>query len=246
MTKPSDKQDLLSRNPSTLQGIGNQAPPDILHDAEAVRIDFSQVKTALEMPSPDRSPAKKYQVDVAHETTQTVDEIAQDTVELLTRVQGLEDTQKAMLAQLNGIDQLLRGLTHQGETTRRELLSERKASAVRSVFLAIAPVLDALEGMSAGLDPLKDAVVQSQLRGVNSALRSIVQSLGYEPFQPEIGASFDPTEMECAGFAEGAPGVVLAAVRTGYRAGTIVARCAGVKIAAPQTPVTTISSPELF
>lgn len=218
------------------EGKVEQVHPDTVPNPEVIRIDLSQVKAALEMPLPGIAPSKKYQVDVARETAQTVDEIAQDTVSILSRVQGLEDAQKATLSQLDGIDKLLRGLIHQSDTTRRELLSERKASAVRSVFLAIVPVLDAIEGMMAGLDPDKDGIVQGQMRGVTSALRSIVQSLGYEPFQPEVGGLFDPTQMECAGFAEGPPGVVLTTVRTGYRAGTIIARCAGVKIAAPQIP----------
>jgi len=245
MTKPNDKQDLLSRNTTTEQAKESRASLGTEYDSDAMDIDLSHVKAASEITSPGASSGKRYDVDVARETTQTVDEIAQDTVQLLSRVKALEEAQKAALTQLNCIDQLLRGLVHQGETTRRELLSERKASAVRSVFLAVVPILDALEGMTAGLDVHRDAIVHGQLRGVTSALRSIVENLGYEPFQPDVGEPFDPTRMECAGFADGAPGVVLSAVRTGYRAGTIVARCAGVKIAAPQTPETSISSAEL-
>ena len=93
-------------------------------------------------------------------------------------------------------------------------------------------MLDALEAMEAGLN--EGELVRTQLRGVNSALRSILEHLGFEPFRPGIGDPFDPTYMECAGYAEGLAGVVLAAVRPGYRAKDVVVRPAGVHLAAPR------------
>ena len=69
------------------------------------------------------------------------------------------------------------------------------------------------------------------VRAVVSSLSNLLQSLGFEAFEAEEGEPFDPHRMECLGFQEGEPGIVLEAVRSGYRIDQTVVRPAGVHIA---------------
>jgi len=195
-------------------------------------LDPAKLRAVLEIPVPPvalggLAPAG------APELERTVEEIAHDTVELLRRMQLLEDRQNQMLARLDQLDPLLRAVVHQGQTTHRELVGDRKALAVRGVFKEVVPVLDSLEAMEAGLD--EGSVVRMQLRGVNVALRSLLEYLGFEPFRPAVDDPFDPASMEFAGYAEGAPGRVLGVVRPGYRARDLIVRPAAVRIAPPET-----------
>jgi molecular chaperone GrpE (heat shock protein) len=117
---------------------------------------------------------------------------------------------------------------------RRELLGDRRETATTSVFLAVAPALDSLEQVRAGLDGEASAALAAQTDAVASALRNLLQSLGYTRFEAAVGERFEPQRMECVGHLDGAPGVVLAAVRPGYAAGAVVVRPAGVLVAAPE------------
>jgi molecular chaperone GrpE (heat shock protein) len=117
---------------------------------------------------------------------------------------------------------------------RRELLGDRRETATTSVFLAVAPALDSLEQVRAGLDGEASTALAAQTDAVASALRNLLQSLGYTRFEAAVGERFEPQRMECVGHLDGTPGVVLAAVRPGYAAGAVVVRPAGVLVAAPE------------
>ena len=116
---------------------------------------------------------------------------------------------------------------------RRELLGDRRELATASVFHAVAPALDSLEQVRPGLDGKASAALAAQTDAVASALRNLLQSLGYSRFDAAVGEPFEPRRMECVGHLEGVPGVVLAAIRPGYAAGEVVMRPAGVLVAAP-------------
>jgi molecular chaperone GrpE (heat shock protein) len=115
----------------------------------------------------------------------------------------------------------------------RDLLGDRKASAAYGVFRAVVPALDSLDAMRAGPSARRGRQAHLQLDAVASTLRNLLQDLGYADFHARVGEDFAPERMEALGYGEGAPGVVLAAVRPGYRCGDAVVRPAGVLIADP-------------
>jgi molecular chaperone GrpE (heat shock protein) len=75
--------------------------------------------------------------------------------------------------------------------------------------------------------------MSQQLKAVTTVLRTVLREMGYREFEVEPGETFDPTRMECVGYADGAPGVVINVIRSGFSAGDAIVRCAGVTIADP-------------
>ena len=115
----------------------------------------------------------------------------------------------------------------------RDLVGERKALATRTVFEAVIAALDTLGTMRDGLEDERDQRVQTQLRAIIGTLTNVLQALGFSQFEVEVGEPFDPARMESLGYAAGERGIVLGAVRAGYRADDAVVRPAGVLIADP-------------
>jgi molecular chaperone GrpE (heat shock protein) len=155
---------------------------------------------------------------------QLLERIAKAQLELAARVAADgEASQAALAAQRRALTEL-----------RRDLLGDRRGFAVATVFSAVAPALDSLQVIRDSLDPDDGgAALAAQTDAVASALRNLLQSLGYVSFDATVGEPFAPQRMECLGHMEGAPGVVLAAVRPGYAAGEVIVRPAGVLVAAP-------------
>lgn len=154
---------------------------------------------------------------------QLLERIAKAQLELAARIAAdAEATQAALAAQRRALTEL-----------RRDLLGDRRGLAVAAVFSAVAPALDSLRAIRDGLDPDRGAALAAQTDAVASALRNLLQSLGYVSFDATVGEPFAPQRMECLGHMEGAPSVVLAAVRPGYAAGEVIVRPAGVLVAAP-------------
>jgi molecular chaperone GrpE len=115
----------------------------------------------------------------------------------------------------------------------RDLVGEQKTATAHGVFLAVVPALDSLSELCQGLGSGSSRQVRSQVDAVTSVLGNVLQALGYDTFDVQVGDAFEPERMECMGYTEGAPGRVLAVVRPGYAFGNRVARPAGVLIAAP-------------
>jgi molecular chaperone GrpE (heat shock protein) len=165
------------------------------------------------------------------------EEIAEDMVHLLERLRSMEQVQQELAGRIERIgEQVSAEMTTTRRTLnamRRDLLEENKAQATRHAFAAIVPVLDSMRALLDGFHSEEDTKFTAQLRAVISALSTLLQGLGYEHFDAAVGEPFDPTRMECLGFADGEPAIVLDAVRPGYRAGDSVVRPAGVWIAEP-------------
>ncbi len=171
------------------------------------------------------------------------EELAEDMLRLMERMKRLDAKQEQLYEQMSSVQQTLQENRKQSaiemNQLRQELLGERKALAVRSVFNAIAPMLDALRAMRRALeDTPENNTLQAQLNTVTSSLTNIIQSLGYVEFQVEVGASFDPFQMECLSYGAGEPNTVLEIVRPGYRTENMIVRPCGVVIA----QVTTLKS----
>lgn len=158
-------------------------------------------------------------------TAQILEELAEDMLQLRERLDRLETSLRESVA----------GLARAVSAIHRDLLSERRALAARHAFDAVLPTLDSFRLMRQGLESAgTDADIRAQLTGVILALTQLLQGLGFAEFEAEVGEKFDPARMQCAGYAEGEAGVVLAAVQPGYRAHDIVVRPAGVLIADPR------------
>jgi molecular chaperone GrpE (heat shock protein) len=166
-----------------------------------------------------------------------LEEIAEDMVHVLERLRSIEQVQHELLGKVERINEQFAGdmkATRQSlNAMRRDLLGQNKTQATRHAFDTTIPVLDSTKALLDGLAGEADAKVAAQLSAVISALSNLLQGLGYERFDAAVGEPFDPNRMECLGFANGEPGIVLEAVRPGYRAGGSVARPAGVWIAEP-------------
>ena len=164
-----------------------------------------------------------------------LEEVAEDMVHVLERLQSMEQVQRELANRIESMEKhLSTEMTDTRRTLnsmRRDLLEDNKTQVSRHAFDAIVPVLDSMRALADGLGTDEDAKIMAQLRAVISALSNLMQGLGYEQFEAVVGEPFDPARMECLDFVEGEPKIVLQAVRPGYRFGQTVMRPAGVWIA---------------
>jgi molecular chaperone GrpE (heat shock protein) len=171
-------------------------------------------------------------------------EIAGDTVQILRRLQAIESGLAQMGARLEQIDARVdtsaRALAAELASQRRELLGDRKGLLSRALFNAIVAHLDGLRAMHLGLRDAKgridrrDRRTADQLNAIEATLLTALQGMGFHEFHARAGEPFLPTSMECLGYVRGEQGVVLQAVRAGFKAAEGVVRPAGVYIAEPR------------
>jgi molecular chaperone GrpE (heat shock protein) len=166
-----------------------------------------------------------------------IDELAEDFLHLLQRIKVIEETQAGIMARLDKWDEKFDAFSKNHgrilEEMRRDLLGERKAMASLSTFNAVVPWLDSIRSMRAQLRQGKNKKLRKQLDGLIDILTTMLQSLGFAEFHVGEGEEFNPSRMECTGYAEGEPGVVLVMERCGYHANGIIVRPAGVRIGDP-------------
>ena len=238
-------QDDVTRGAEGSEGAGEQPEPGVdapplaaeddgaldltgLNEAISVKIDEPDLNELIS--SPERSTAE-------HDS---LEEIAEDMLDLLTRVRALEDTQRQVLAGVDalGVQMAASATTHGRElhALRQDVVGDRKALAGLNMFNTVVQKLDPFRQMRAGLDEQKDERMCAQLDGLIASLEQLLRSSGFTPFHAAAGERFDPARMECVGYEQGEPDVVLAQVRCGYEAGTTLARPVGVLIAPPQAP----------
>jgi molecular chaperone GrpE (heat shock protein) len=201
---------------------------------DAERIDLGRINEVLGL-SIDPKAVKI--APSASGKDELIEEIADDLLTLLQKMKGIESNQRDVIARMDQIEQSVRELSRsygrEIDSLRRDLLGERKALSAMLVFNAVAPTLDSLRAMHAKLHHAKDKQTREQLNAVIQAIGVALRGLGFAEFQPARGEPFDPTRMECLGYAKGERGVVLESVRPGYVAQETVIRPAGVLIADP-------------
>lgn len=165
----------------------------------------------------------------------TIEDLGREVAGLVARVEAVERRQRQLVSALEGLAEEVREAASSQRqslaTLQRDLLGDRRAAATQSVFGAVVPALDSLGAMLAELGPDESRQTRTQVGAVASTLRNVLQALGYEAFHVEAGEPFTPSRMEPLGYADGAPGVVLATVRPGYANAGRVVRPAGVLIA---------------
>lgn len=222
----------------TQEPAGGQEPEgfetDLLQEALSVKI------TPLE-----RTGALTTQREDSAAVQESLEEIAEDMLNLLQRVKSIEERQVHLSAQVEQLQQALpqmaRAQSQEISTLRTDILGDRKSQAGLSVCKALIPWLDSLRTMRAKL-PKKDkqgSRLRPQLNVIIDAVTMMVQSLGFQEFHATPGEPFDPKRMECTGYLPGKPGVVLETERPGYLGGDIIVRPAGVRLGAPSsTPQT--------
>jgi molecular chaperone GrpE (heat shock protein) len=202
--------------------------------AEDEEIDLDRVNKALGLSIDPQS------VRIAPGATgkeELIEEIADDMLTLLQKIKDIESAQRDMLARLEQIEHTARESSRfhgrELDSLRRDLLGERKAMSAMTVFNTVVPTLDSLRAMHGKLHHSKDARTRQQLDAVIQAIGVALRGLGFAEFEAAKGEPFDPSRMECLGYAKGEPGVVLDTLRPGYLAQETVIRPAGVLIADP-------------
>jgi molecular chaperone GrpE (heat shock protein) len=165
----------------------------------------------------------------------TIEDLGREVAGLAARVEAVERRQRQLVAALEGaVEEVREAASSQRQSLaalHRDLLGERRAVATQSVFGAVVAALDSLDAMLSELGPDGSRQTRTQLGAVASTLRNVLQALGYEAFHAEVGEPFTPARMEPLGYADGAPGVVLATVRPGYANRRGIVRPAGVLVA---------------
>jgi molecular chaperone GrpE (heat shock protein) len=166
-----------------------------------------------------------------------LEELADDMLSLLKRVKSLEELQGQVLGRIDHLQSTVERSSEvaarEADSLRRELLGQRKHIAQMSAFQAVVTGLERLQVMRGELDAHKDSRMVGQLDAVLQTLGTMLRGLGFVEFRAEVQEPFDPTRMECLGYASGEPNVVLKCLRSGYRADQTVVRPAGVLIANP-------------
>jgi molecular chaperone GrpE (heat shock protein) len=171
--------------------------------------------------------------------SESLEEIAEDMLDLLKKIERLEETQKDIVDAVNHLKGIIEQSQQRQEKDldkiRRELIGEHKTAAVRNVFNAVIPVIDSLKSMMEGLDPEEDSRMLQQKSAISSTLRVLIQQLGFNEFSVEIGETFDPNRMEILGYenANGENGRVSKMIRTGYQTSSAIVRPCGVLVLGP-------------
>jgi molecular chaperone GrpE (heat shock protein) len=167
-----------------------------------------------------------------------LEEIAEDMVDVVRRLGKLERLAQETASMVTSMrDSFAEQSSYQYrlvEALRRDLESERRGLALRSLFEATAGALDQLEMVGKGFDPVQHQEAYGQVAAAVATLSNLIQSLGFTRFLPQVGEAFDPARMQCLGYTPGEPGMVLQVLRPGYLAGGTLVRPSGVLIADPE------------
>ena len=218
--------------PPDLESSEEPRPAD--DDEAGPGIDQDTLKDALTMELPDMDLGSPTPPGDVLDGSEQLEEIAEDMLHLLEGVRSLERAQTNLLARLEEGIQAQRETAREVRLIREELLAERKATAVLSLFTSLVQRADSVRSMLKELDPGKDSRTVEQLTAIDNILVLMIRGLGFDEFRPEKGDAFDPHRMECVGYASGDPDVVLEVVQAGYDAGGAIARPAHVRIADPE------------
>jgi molecular chaperone GrpE (heat shock protein) len=161
---------------------------------------------------------------------QVLEELAEDMLAVLERMSRLEEGQLRSSRSAEELSAAVASANRAVDAIRRDLLSDRKALAIKSVVAQVAPALESLSCMREGIDSDADPRVRSQFHSITAILENLLLGMGLQSFTPQAGDLFDANRMESAGYAEGPQGTVIQPVHHGYMAGQIIIRPATVLI----------------
>jgi molecular chaperone GrpE (heat shock protein) len=167
-----------------------------------------------------------------------LEEVAEDMLGLMRRLQNVEQRQEEALARLARVEANTaiagQAVAREAEKTRQDIHGEMKSSTAIWLLRAVLQPMQSLKAMRTTLNPKKDAKLCNLVDAVYAELETMLRSSGLVAFSPEVGAPFDPSLMEVAGYAKGKAGTVLSVRHAGYRLGLQVVRVASVLISAPK------------
>lgn len=162
-------------------------------------------------------------------TSQVVDELADDMLEIMKRMAALDAKSDALGTAVAQLKQLVEDSSRiqalEIDKLKEVLVSDRKELIGRSTFNALRPAIESLGYLRETYENLADHREGGrQAQTILDLLNGITQMLGYQAFSATPGDIFNPQTMECVGDAEGRPGTVVKVERPGYRAGNILVR----------------------
>jgi len=220
----------------------DSGPADQEPDAAPPGVDFTAFNRLYGRgpDGPNIEPGRISPAEKGHsgKAAELLDEIAEDMLDITGRLKAAEATQAAMAEQVSllkeSVAESKRESNRQLNRLHRDLLSERKGLIVRDVFNAVSSVSESVRLMRVGLDPVHDERMVQQLTGIESTLVGLLQRIGFRTFSAAEGDVFDPSRMECLGYASAPPSQVVEVIRPGYIAGDVVVAPVGVVIGNPQ------------
>jgi molecular chaperone GrpE (heat shock protein) len=201
-------------------------------DTEESAVDLHSLNAALKLNIGELAP-KLAESDAAS----ILPELADDMLEVLRRMQAIEETQQRLASQMAQVHGAVQGQSRDLSNLRQEIGIELRVNAVAAVLRGVVPILNTLANARKGLHPKKDDRFIKQIEALRVELDTVLNSLGCATFTPRIGEPFNPATMEVSGYAKGDRGIVLAIDRPGYFVANRVIRNAGVKIADPTKTV---------
>jgi molecular chaperone GrpE (heat shock protein) len=197
-----------------------------------------QVTDGADRPGPLPGPPEDAPADRDHDIRAALEEITEDSLEFLRRLASLEQAQAEVLARLNQIEQqsVSYSCAHADglDQLRHELLADRRYLAGTGVLNAVSPWLEALRRLRSRADEDQGVDLPYQIDAVVDVVTAMLRDLGFGAFTVDIGEPFDPRRMTSAGYADGAPGIVLGVVAPGYQTGGTVVRPVQVLISPPE------------
>lgn len=189
-------------------------------------------------PIPQPSSADDASADA--QMMQTVDELAERTVEADEMRARVDELTAALADEQARNEQLLRAAAdaqnrvRRAETDRPRVQAEARASTLRPLLAVLDDLYRALSAAGVATDASALALREG-VEGVVRNFEGALQTLGVEPI-PAVGQPFDPylheALMNQPAPAGTPPGTVVAEFRRGYRAGDQVLRHSQVAVAA--------------
>lgn len=168
-------------------------------------------------------------------------ELAEDMLDVLQRLGNLERQMQETVAGVSDLKRILEESAAQHsralDAMRAEVTGDRRAIALRLLFEPVAAAIDSLELVARGLDSAVEQKAYGQVKAAAATLANVLLALGYQRFDVARGEPFDGARMQCFGYADGEPGVVLNVLQPGYSASNVVIRPARVLIADPAASI---------
>jgi len=217
-------------DPAILEAVGNLRPSAV--DLEKLNVNLTPSVSARIAPVPTLDASGGL-----------LGELVEDMVDVLRRLQGIEESVGRLGARIDQVDARVyegtRSLSAEVAAQRRDLIGDRKGLLARGLFNAVVGHLDSLRAIRWALQEGKERNdkhnkrMVKQIEAIEITLVTALQGMGFSEFVVRPGDTFSPTTMECLGYVKGESGIVLQAVRSGFAAQEGVARPAGVYIAEP-------------
>ena len=191
---------------------------------------------AAAMPQPKPASAGPAGDVAAH-----LEELAEDMVGLLRRMQSLDESLSATAARSERIESRMEELAVSNgralDALRRDTVGERRHLAAVGVLDAMIPWMDALAGHARRCDEDGSAETAQQIHTTLELLSAMLRTLGFVALEIRVGDPFDPRCMQSVAYADGKPGTVVDIVGPGYTSDDAVVRPARVLVPDPQAPV---------